>query len=293
MAALVIALIDIVASMALRGFFAFGTRAAAGIALALVVLGGPAAHAQVNIPSRPAPQASGTDTRPFAGSLTVRLAYLKTGDAEIDQRSHAGLSGLSFIANTRTAAELGEPAGIDPETDDLTFYPLIYWPLADTMQPISQAMAERLNRYMKSGGTILFDTRDGDGNSGAARNLQDMARYLDLPPLVVVPSDHVITKAYYLLRDLPGRYTGGRVWIEREGGRINDGVSSIIVGAHDWASAWAMDESRKPLYPVVPGGERQREFAYRFGINLLMYVLTGNYKGDQVHVPAILERLGQ
>ena len=54
-----------------------------------------------------------------------------------------------------------------------------------------------------------------------------------------------------------------------------------------------MDESRKPLYPVVPGGERQREFAYRFGINLLMYVLTGNYKGDQVHVPAILERLGQ
>jgi hypothetical protein len=25
----------------------------------------------------------------------------------------------------------------------------------------------------------------------------------------------------------------------------------------------------------------------------VMYVLTGNYKSDQVHVPAILERLGQ
>jgi len=161
------------------------------------------------------------------------------------------------------------------------------------MQPVAQATAERLNRFMKSGGTILFDTRDGDGNSGAARNLQDMARFLDLPPLVVVPSDHVITKSYYLLRDLPGRYTGGRVWIEREGGRVNDGVSSVIVGAHDWASAWAVDESRKPIYPVVPGGERQRELAYRFGINLIMYALTGNYKGDQVHLPAIMERLGQ
>jgi hypothetical protein len=25
----------------------------------------------------------------------------------------------------------------------------------------------------------------------------------------------------------------------------------------------------------------------------VMYALTGNYKSDQVHVPAILERLGQ
>ena len=44
--------------------------------------------------------------------------------------------------------------------------------------------------------------------------------------------------------------------------------------------------------PEVPGGARQRVLAYRFGTNLVMYALTGNYKGDQVHVPAILERLG-
>ena len=39
--------------------------------------------------------------------------------------------------------------------------------------------------------------------------------------------------------------------------------------------------------------ERQRELAYRAGVNLVMYALTGNYKADQVHVPALLERLGQ
>jgi len=42
---------------------------------------------------------------------------------------------------------------------------------------------------------------------------------------------------------------------------------------------------------VVPGGEGQRELAYRFGVNLVMYALTGSYKADQVHLPAIMERL--
>ena len=73
----------------------------------------------------------------------------------------------------------------------------------------------------------------------------------------------------------------GDQW-RRVGGRRNRG-----------AGAWAVDRSGRPLYPVVPGGEPQREQAYRFGVNLVMYALTGNYKSDQVHVPAILERLGQ
>lgn len=83
------------------------------------------------------------------------------------------------------------------------------------------------------------------------------------------------------------------MWVEPVEDHVNDGVSSVIVGADDWAGAWAVDKDGRPLYAVVPGGEEQREMALRFGINLVMYVLTGNYKADQVHVPAILERLGQ
>jgi hypothetical protein len=83
------------------------------------------------------------------------------------------------------------------------------------------------------------------------------------------------------------------LWVEPVEDRVNDGVSSVIVGANDWAAAWAVDRGGRPSYAVVPGGEAQREQALRFGINLVMYVLTGNYKSDQVHVPAILERLGQ
>ena len=48
-----------------------------------------------------------------------------------------------------------------------------------------------------------------------------------------------------------------------------------------------------PPQAAREGGEEQREMARRFGVNLVMYALTGNYKTDQVHVPALLERLGQ
>jgi hypothetical protein len=71
-------------------------------------------------------------------------------------------------------------------------------------------------------------------------------------------------------------------------------VTPVLIGGNDWAAAWARTESGQPMFPVGRGfgGERQRELAIRFGVNLVMHVLTGNYKSDQVHVPALLDRLG-
>lgn len=146
---------------------------------------------------------------------------------------------------------------------------------------------------MKNGGMVLFDTRDQVSGGQGLKRLRELARGLDIPPLVPVPPDHVLTKAFYLIQDFPGRFAGGQLWVELNEGRVNDGVSSVILGGNDWAGAWAADEAGRPLNAVVPGGEQQREAAYRFGVNLVMYALTGNYKADQVHVPAILERLGQ
>ena len=116
---------------------------------------------------------------------------------------------------------------------------------------------------------------------------------INAPKLIPLPKDHVLTRTFYLLSDFPGRWSGGTLWVEKAEERVNDGVSGIIVGSHDWAAAWAMDEQLRPLYPLVPGGLRQRELAFRFGGNLVMYTLTGNYKSDQVHAPSILKRLGK
>jgi hypothetical protein len=293
-AALFLALLDIIASFALRGFFTFNRATAALLALMITPLFISAVEAQTVVPGI---SNRANDDRQFAPALNIRIAYVKTGDSQIDNTSRAGLEGLAFIANSRTAAEMGKPIAIDPATNELSYYPMIYWPVTEDAPMIEPATAAKLNRYLKSGGMIFFDTRDNTGGGAGADRLEDISRHLDVPPMTAIPSDHVLTKAYYLLREFPGRWTGGRVWVQQSASqaaeRANDGVSSIIVGGHDWAAAWAMDEARKPLYPVVPGGERQREMAYRFGINLMMYVLTGNYKADQVHLPAILERLGQ
>lgn len=240
----------------------------------------------------------------------VALAYVITGDAEVDAASEAGLRGLSHVLTARTTVEPGTPIGIDPERDDLSLLTFLYWPVTEAQAPPSPQAYVRLNHFLRSGGMILFDTRDGDiaglGGPDGGAALQGLAAPLDIPPLAPIPADHVITRSFYLLRDFPGRYQGREVWAEAppadaqaaEGvpfRNLNDGVSPVIIGGNAWAEAWAMDENGLPMFSIGSGfeGERQREMAYRFGVNLIMYVLTGNYKSDQVHVPALLERLRQ
>ena len=231
-----------------------------------------------------------------AAATATRLAYIVTGDTQVDEVSRLGLMGLSDFVNRRTAAALAEPHPVVPGRDDLSLYPLIYWPVLAEAAPPDTAAASALNTFMRNGGIILLDTRDegsGEGmNPGARAALRRVTRDLAVPPLAPVADDHVLKRAFYLLQDLPGRFAGGQVWVAREQDRANDSVSPVIIGGHDWAAAWAMDARGQNPYATIPGGARQRILAYRFGVNLVMYALTGNYKGDQVHVPAILERLG-
>ena len=255
-----------------------------------------------------APGARAQDADPPVPS-EVALAYVRTGDAQLDATSEAGLAGLSDVLTQRTTVEPDPPRGVDLETDELAFFPLLYWPVT-AAQPVPSAEAyARLNRYLRGGGMIVFDTRDADiggfgSSSPASARLRDLAVPLDVPPLEPMPADHVMTRSFYLLQDFPGRHASREVWVEAappeeaaEGmpfRNLNDGVTPVVIGANDWAAAWAVDERGRALLPVGRGfaGERQREIAYRFGVNLVMHVLSGNYKSDQVHVPALLDRLG-
>ena len=256
----------------------------------------------------PAPAQSGSPADDFAlqAALKTRLGYVITGDAEIDRTSHEGLSGLSKVLSARTALEPAEPMGIDIEKDELAFFPILYWPVREDAEALSDATLAKVDAYMKQGGLIVFDTRDhqdaatGGGLGGKA--LDRLIGKLDIPPLEPVPGNHVLTKSFYLMRSFPGRFDGGSLWVEAEPvgdeeraerSRRTDGVSSLVITSNDLAAAWALDSANRPIYPAVPGGEVQREMAFRAGVNIVMYALTGNYKADQVHVPALLERLGQ
>jgi len=303
-------------------------RAAAALVLAGVIAAltfGPQAFAQdiaqqrrPNAPAQsvapPAPNVPADLDFAMKATIETRLAYVVTGDTEVDGISKSGLQGLTLFLAQRTALEAGEPVGLDISRDELSFFPLIYWPVVPGAAKPSPSALARIDAYMKNGGTVLFDTRDAimapPGPGGANRSpgmlaLRNILSSLDIPELEPVSRDHVLTKTFFLLKDFPGRFNSGQLWVEalptgdeqadesKRPARAGDGVSSIIISSNDFAGAWATRGDGQAMLPLVPGEPRQREFAFRAGVNIVMYTLTGNYKADQVHVPALLERLGQ
>ncbi len=190
----------------------------------------------------------------------TRLAYVVTGNADVDSIVKSGLSGLTLFLAQRTALEAGDPIGIDPAHDELAFFPLIYWPIVPGAAKPPQDALNRIDAYMKQGGTVLFDTRDaveappgenGESQTPGMQTLRDILASLDVPELEPVPREHVLTKTFYLLRDFPGRFTSGQTWVEalpREDddeaasrpAKGGDGVSPIIITSNDLAGAWAI-----------------------------------------------------
>jgi len=302
-AALIGFLVDALASFWLGGPFRWRGGAAATTALllaAFIAAGTPASRAvAADAPVSP---------RDIDAALETHLAYVVTGDAQVDETSRAGLASLSQLLSQRTSAAPGDPIALDPSRDELSFYPLIYWPIVATRpQPESKAVT-RIAAYMKSGGTVVFDTRDaltarpGGPPTREGVWLQKLLAGVDVPELEPVPPDHVVTKSFYLIDGFVGRTTNGQTWIEAlpppdpsdtavHPARAGDSVSPIIITSNDLAAGWAANESGQPLYPLIPGGARQRELALRGGVNLVMYTLTGNYKADQVHARDLIERL--
>jgi hypothetical protein len=297
--AILLLLADVVVSLALSGRLLRRSNATAAAIGALVMFG--------------APSDAQTAEEAFALSATseLTLGHIITGDTDVDEVAYAGLTGLGDTLFFRTSVEPSPPLGVDLETDELAFFPILYWPITPSQPTPSGDAYAKLNDYLRSGGMILFDTRDANvasfgASSPNGRKLQELAAPLDIPGLEPLPADHVITRTFYLLQDFPGRHNSRDVWVEAADPNaeqiegmpfhdLNDGVTPVVIGGNDWAAAWAVNAGGAPLLPVGRGfsGERQREIAYRFGINLVMHVLTGNYKSDQVHVPALLDRLGQ
>jgi hypothetical protein len=219
-------------------------------------------------------------------TLTLRLAYVRTGDARVDRTSAAGLEALSQVLRERTSVEPGPPVGIDLSRDDLSPYPFLYWPAPASPQRLPDTALANLDRYLAIGGLLFVDTRDS-GRNQSARPAALMLQGLDAPPLEQVTADHVVARAFYLMRGFPGRTPSTRLWAESSSAASSrDGVAALFVGDGDWAAAWSGDAA-------LDGGARQRELSLRFGVNLVMVSLTGNYKADQVHIPALLERLGR
>lgn len=296
--ALMLLCIDLIVALALAGRLPNLRRTAAGVIILLaatITLAPETAIAQTNFGVS---QPDDVD-KEVAAALEMRLAYIETGDARADRATKAGLEGLSIVLFRRSSVEPAAPHAVDLEIDALDVYPALFLALPENPEPFSAAAVARLNAYMRNGGALFIDTRRGGtvGGGNSFDGLDQVLAGLDTPPLAPVPDDHVLTRSYYLIQSFPGRYENRNLWIEATGAadkteRRGDGVSRLFVGDADYLAAWAVDERGRPLYSV-DGGDVQRERSIRFGVNLVIYILTGNYKEDQVHIPALLERLGE
>jgi hypothetical protein len=317
LAAAILLLVDLLLSLWLRGMLPRAVRLGRAAPAALLIatlgcaallVGLPEARAQnaqtqsaqpQTAPTAPPPETTAapklTDEQALKGALDIRLAYIVTGDKDVDDTSKAGLEGLSEILRNRTSVEPTDPIGLDLEHDEPRLYPLIYWPITSTQPNLSPRASAALDRYLRTGGIVFVDTRDQqmsfDRPANGNADLKRLLAGIEMPALVQMPAEHVLSKSFYLLSDMPGRWQGGKLWIEAGNGRVNDGVTTLIIGSNDYAGAWAVDSHGRGLMPVSPGGETQREMAFRFGVNLVMVALTGNYKDDQVHIQDIMQRL--
>ncbi len=137
---------------------------------------------------------------------------------------------------------------------------------------------------MKQGGTVIFDTRDALTRAPAARRRRkpygcgSSRKVSTSRSWRSCRATMSITKTFYLLDSFVGRYDNGDTWVEalppdpKEAGasrpvRAADSVSAVVITSNDLAAAWAQDKRGQPLYPLVPGGARQREMALRGGVN--------------------------
>lgn len=221
------------------------------------------------------------------GNLTL------TGRAQPGPRPTA-LRRLGWEVAKRTTVQVElDPAQVVPTSETLHETPFIYLAGDRELELPSQAGIEALRRFLTFGGFLLIDSAEGSTDGafdGSVRKL--IAAVFQKSPssgdktFEVVPPDHVVYKSFYLL----DRPLGRLAIAPAMEAVIRDGRIVVAYVGNDLGGAWARDDFGNHDFVCEPGGERQRELAYRMGINLVMYALCLDYKADQVHVPFIMKR---
>ena len=200
------------------------------------------------------------------------------------------LKKLGWEIEKRTSIDVElDPAVVTPTSDTLHETPFLYLTGDKAIDLPSTAGIEALRRFLTFGGFLLVDSAEGSTDGAYDGSVRKLIEAIFPPPakgLEVIPADHVVYKSFYLLDKPVGRLALAPAIeaVERDG-RL---VCAYI--PNDLGGAWARDDFGNYDFPCEPGGEKQRELAFRLGVNLVMYALCLDYKSDQVHVPFIMKR---
>jgi hypothetical protein len=199
---------------------------------------------------------------------------------------------LAWEIAKRTSIDVDlAPAVVTPQSDVLHETPFLYLSGERELELPSAAGIEALRRFLTFGGFLLIDSAEGSTSGAFDGSVRKLVSAV-FPPvgaaksLEIVASDHVVYKSFYLL----DRPLGRLAIAPAMEAVIRDGRIVAAYVANDLGGAWSRDDFGNYDFPCEPGGERQRELAFRMGVNLVMYALCLDYKADQVHVPFIMKR---
>ena len=216
------------------------------------------------------------------------MAVLELRGGGVDQRS-PGLRGLLGAVARRTAVEVSTdaPAIVKPRDAALFEHPLTFLAGSVAFDPLTDGELDALRSFLTQGGMIVVDDTSGVADSEFSRRARsELSRVLGGREWTKLPADHAIFRTFYLLDRAWGRRDASPdVWALVVGGR-----AAVVLSPNDAMGAWQRDELGNWVNDVSPGGTRQREMALRFGVNLVLYALTLDYKEDLVHLPLILDR---
>lgn len=219
-----------------------------------------------------------------------RFGQLQLGGGTSWNPRPGALRRLGWEIDKRTSIDVElEPAVVTPMTETLHETPFLYLAGDKAIELPNNAGIESLRRFLTFGGFMLVDSAEGatDGAfDGSVRKLISAIFPSPAKGLEVIPQDHVVYKSFYLLEKPVGRLAIAPAME----GVIRDGRLVCAYVPNDLGGAWARDDFGNYDYPCEPGGEKQRELAFRLGVNLVQYALCLDYKSDQVHVPFIMKR---
>ena len=228
------------------------------------------------------------DARAIGPGSKFRFGQLQLGSAKPVRPT--ALKRLAWEIDKRTSIDIDlDPALVTPTSEGLFETPFLYLAGERDFELPSAAGIEALRRFLTFGGFLLIDSAEGtpDGAfDGSVRKLIAAIYPQPAKGLEVIAADHVVYKSFYLLDKPLGRLA---IAPAMEGVVREDRLVAAYV-ANDLGGAWARDDFGNYDFPCEPGGEKQRELAFRMGVNLVMYALCLDYKSDQVHVPFIMKR---
>jgi hypothetical protein len=213
----------------------------------------------------------------------LHLAYIRSADTLANNVMQRGLEGLAAALKEKTSVEPEGVVGLDIERDELALFPIIYWPVSESVMQLSEKAQKKVQTYLDTGGLIIFDLKNTNEPVGSLKGLNRLLGNVTLKYPAAMGKDHVLHQTFYRLEHLRGSFNYNTVLVEKARTRGAENVSSVIIGENNWAGAWAG--------LTLPQGSREKEMAMRTGINMVMYALTGNYKSDQAQIMKTIDKL--